>query len=57
LAVRVLGPLLEDGLVRIERNTLVVPPAGRPFLRNAAVFFDEYFQRAETTGPVYSRSV
>ena len=33
-----------------------VPPAGRPFLRNAASFFDEYLHRAETRGPLYSTS-
>ena len=55
-AARVLAPLVEDGLIKIERHALVIPPAGRPFLRNAAIFFDEYFQRAEARGPIYSTS-
>jgi oxygen-independent coproporphyrinogen-3 oxidase len=56
-APRALGSLLADGLVHLEGRTLVVPPEGRAFLRNAAAFFDEYLQRGAANGPLYSTSV
>ena len=37
-APRALGSLFADGLVHLEGRTLVVPPEGRAFLRNAAAF-------------------
>jgi oxygen-independent coproporphyrinogen-3 oxidase len=52
-----LGELMSDGVVRIEGDRLVVPPEGRPFLRNAATFFDEYFGSTDTSRPTYSKSV
>jgi len=55
-AARVLKPLIDDGLVAIDGHALVIPPAGRPFLRNAATFFDQYFQHTEPSRPVYSTS-
>jgi oxygen-independent coproporphyrinogen-3 oxidase len=51
-----LGALLRDGLVMLEGDRLVIPPAGRPFVRNAATFFDEYLGREQAAGPVYSTS-
>jgi oxygen-independent coproporphyrinogen-3 oxidase len=51
-----LESLLADGLIAIERDRLVIPPAGRPFVRNAATFFDEYLGHEQKTGPVYSTS-
>jgi oxygen-independent coproporphyrinogen-3 oxidase len=55
-ATRALASLLGDGLVRLDGDTLVVPPDGRAFLRNAASFFDEYLGRERSPGPVYSTS-
>lgn len=52
-----LAPLIEDQLVTIERDELRIPPSGRPFLRNAAVFFDRYFRTSQASGPVYSRAL
>ena len=52
-----LESLLEDGLVRLDGETLTIPAAGRPFLRNAASFFDEYLGREKPAGPRYSSSV
>jgi oxygen-independent coproporphyrinogen-3 oxidase len=52
-----LESLLEDGLVHLDGETLTIPPEGRPFLRNAASFFDEYLAREKPAGPTYSSSV
>lgn len=52
-----LGSLVEDGLVRLDGETLTVPAEGRPFLRNAASFFDEYLARENPAGQTYSSSV
>jgi hypothetical protein len=52
-----LESLLADGLVEIAGDTLLVRPEGRPFLRNAASFFDEYLPRTSRTGPTYSSAV
>jgi oxygen-independent coproporphyrinogen-3 oxidase len=52
-----LADLLRDGAVRLEQDRLIVPPAGRPFLRNVATFFDEYFAATDPGRPTYSRSV
>ena len=51
-----LAPLIDDGLVRVEGTTLLVPPAGRPFLRHAASAFDAYFTTDPGT-PRYSNAV
>ncbi len=51
-----LEALLEDGLVRLDGETLTVPADGRPFLRNTAAFFDEYLGREQAIGPTYSTS-
>jgi oxygen-independent coproporphyrinogen-3 oxidase len=52
-----LAPMIADGLVTLSGRTLVVLPAGRPFLRNAAAVFDLPYRTAETTGPMYSRAL
>jgi oxygen-independent coproporphyrinogen-3 oxidase len=52
-----LESLLEDGLVQFDGETLTIPTEGRPFLRNAASFFDEYLARAKPAGPTYSSSI
>jgi coproporphyrinogen III oxidase-like Fe-S oxidoreductase len=49
-----LSRLIADEVVLIKGNTLSIPDAGRPFLRNAASFFDEYLDRTGTHGPLYS---
>ena len=56
-AARALEPLVQDGLVRITDDTLEILPEGRPFLRNAASFFDAYLQGEPSTKPTYSSSV
>ena len=57
MARATLAPLVGDGLVTVDDRELRVLPAGRPFLRNIATFFDAYFQEAPPTGPIYSRAV
>ena len=44
LALERLAPLAEDGLVRIERERIVVTSRGRLLLRNIAMCFDNYLQ-------------
>ena len=51
-----LGPLFDEGVLAVEANRLIVPPAGRPFLRHAASFFDVYFRADSPAGPRYSTS-
>ena len=55
-APEALGALLDDGLVYIEGRDLVIPPEGRPFVRNAATFFDQYLGHEAKAGPIYSTS-
>jgi oxygen-independent coproporphyrinogen-3 oxidase len=52
-----LAGLVSDGLVAIDDHELQVLPAGRPFLRNVASFFDAYFQDTPPGGPLYSRAM
>ena len=52
-----LAPLFEDGLAVLEGNVLRVPAAGRAFIRNIAMFFDEYFRASQPASPMYSRSI
>jgi len=63
-----LAPLIDDELVTIEVNRgdpmhpawpgeLRITPAGRPFLRNVAVFFDRHLRRRQVSGPVYSKAL
>ena len=52
-----LAPMFDDGLVEIRDEELRIPMRGRPFLRNAAVFFDAHFRSREPGGPRYSTSV
>jgi oxygen-independent coproporphyrinogen-3 oxidase len=55
-APEALGSLLGDGLVAIVGDRLVIPPEGRPFVRNVATFFDEYLGHEQKSGPIYSTS-
>jgi oxygen-independent coproporphyrinogen III oxidase len=40
--IAALDPLARDGLVRVDRDSVVVTATGRPFLRNIAMVFDEH---------------
>ena len=58
LALERLAPLAEDGLVRIERERIVVTSRGRLLLRNIAMCFDHYLdQPAAIATPRFSRAI
>jgi oxygen-independent coproporphyrinogen-3 oxidase len=53
-----LHPLWEDGLVRIEDGRIVATARGRLLLRNIAMCFDRYLERAATDAkPRFSRAI
>jgi oxygen-independent coproporphyrinogen-3 oxidase len=52
-----LTQLIEDRLVVIDGNELVLTEAGKPFLRNATVFFDQRLRSAAPGQPIFSRSI
>lgn len=52
-----LAPLIEDGLVLLAGRTLRLTEAGRPFLRNAAVFFDRRLRERESEPRIFSRAL
>jgi oxygen-independent coproporphyrinogen-3 oxidase len=51
-----LAPMIADGLVRIAEGELQLTGAGRPFLRNAAVFFDHRLRAIEPDRPIVSNA-
>lgn len=52
-----LKPMIEDGLVKIEKQSLVLTEQGRPFLRNACVFFDERLKVKQPQTKIFSQSI
>lgn len=52
-----LSQLIDDELVEIEGNELVLTESGKPFLRNAAVFFDQRLRAAAPDRPIFSSSI
>jgi oxygen-independent coproporphyrinogen III oxidase len=52
-----LSNLIDDGLVEIENGELRMAAVGKPFVRNAAAFFDAYLRAAQPDGPTYSRAI
>jgi oxygen-independent coproporphyrinogen-3 oxidase len=52
-----LAQLFQDGLVQIEGRDLVLTEAGKPFLRNATVFFDEHLRTAAPDQRIFSSSI
>jgi oxygen-independent coproporphyrinogen-3 oxidase len=52
-----LAEMIKDHLVTIEGNTLRVLEAGRPFLRNACVFFDERLKVKQPQTRIFSQSI
>lgn len=52
-----LAQLFTDGLVRLEGHDLVLTEAGKPFLRNAAVFFDQRLRTAAPDQRIFSSSI
>ncbi len=52
-----LKEMLIDGLVELRDNLLIVTKKGKPFLRNACLFFDERLKRVKPTTQVFSQSL
>ncbi|MFS8084468.1 MAG: coproporphyrinogen III oxidase, partial [Acidobacteriota bacterium] len=52
-----LAPLISDGLVELEREKLILTERGRPFLRNACMFFDQRLRRQEPRAQVFSQAL
>jgi oxygen-independent coproporphyrinogen-3 oxidase len=52
-----LEPLINDGLVELNREKLVLTERGRPFLRNACMFFDQRLRRQEPKAQVFSQAL
>lgn len=52
-----LAPLIEDGLVALEGPVLRLTPEGRPFLRNACVFFDHRLRRNAPGTRIFSKAL
>ncbi len=52
-----LRPMEADGLVRLGGDEIEVTELGRTFIRNIAMEFDAYLERAGENRPVYSRTI
>lgn len=56
-AEQFLEPLISDGLVELNREKLILTERGRPFLRNACMFFDQRLRRQEPRAQVFSQAL
>lgn len=56
-AAEFLNEMIQDGLVALQGDTLSMTEAGKPFLRNACLFFDERLKRQKPQTQVFSRSL
>lgn len=52
-----LAEMAKDGLVQVSEQEVVVTEKGRPFLRNACVFFDERLRHKQPQTQVFSKSI
>jgi oxygen-independent coproporphyrinogen-3 oxidase len=52
-----LAPLISDGLVELNSEKLILTERGRPFLRNACMFFDQRLRRQEPRAQVFSQAL
>lgn len=52
-----LEEMAKDGLVTVNENEVTVTEKGRPFLRNACVFFDERLRSKQPQTQVFSKSI
>jgi oxygen-independent coproporphyrinogen III oxidase len=52
-----LQPLLADGLVELREQELCLTERGRPFLRNATMFFDERLRRQQPQTRTFSQAM
>lgn len=52
-----LSEMIKDQLVTITSDLLRVTEKGKPFLRNACVFFDEHLKRKQPASKLFSKSI
>lgn len=52
-----LKEMIQDGLVQVQDNRLMITDLGRPFLRNACVFFDEHLKNKAPQTKIFSSSI
>ncbi len=52
-----LNEMITDGLVELNNTTLTLTEKGKPFLRNACLFFDERLKRQKPNTQVFSKSL
>lgn len=52
-----LHEMLNDSLIEIHDHKLIVKDAGRPFLRNVCVFFDERLKSKQPQTKIFSQSI
>jgi oxygen-independent coproporphyrinogen-3 oxidase len=49
--------MIKDGLVEVNGDGVRVTESGRPFLRNACMFFDERLKRKQPDARIFSQSI
>nr|BFD68528.1 oxygen-independent coproporphyrinogen III oxidase [Bdellovibrio sp. HAGR004] len=52
-----LAEMIKDALVEVKDHKLLVKEEGRPFLRNACVFFDERLKNKQPQTKIFSQSI
>jgi len=52
-----LDPLIRDGLVELRDTKLILTDSGRPFLRNACMFFDQRLRQQQETPRIFSQAL
>ncbi len=57
LAKEFLAEMVNDGLVELTEKSVKITAAGRPFLRNACLFFDERLKRKQPDARIFSQSI
>lgn len=56
-ATQYLSAMMSDHLININENFLELTQEGKPFLRNACLFFDERLRKAQPEAQVFSKSI
>jgi oxygen-independent coproporphyrinogen-3 oxidase len=56
-ARRFLSSLIDDGLVQVQDQKLMLTERGRPFLRNACMFFDYRLRRQQPQAKTFSQAL
>lgn len=56
-SLQLLKEMENDGLVIIKDNTLEVPEAARPFIRNICMSFDRHLQKSEPETQLFSMTI